>query len=523
MSAAAPDERVQQLNQLANAALQVGDIDAARGHIGAIFAIHPHAQVACWLASLEYQSGRLPEAIEWLDRTDALTPGEALRQRAQLLRGLVHGTRHEYDEAIRLLHPLKGALAYGALGRCYAALHDFPAALAVFEKLPAGDPDTRAMLARALVATGQHERGEAMLAELAAPGGEERAWNTMWLGMSLIQRGQSNEAMRRMLALAQDPDTSQPACAILADLALRSNALDLARQMLPADLRTNWAHAWTVHSITSLGLLRRQYGIAPFARRAHPHPGTPLGVSCQSLAYYGRFAHQLGDYLFMRWMADRYELTLETPDWVGHHVFELDDPLCEPGRTPVRRRFEWIDREVGARGVQALVGRDFFSPGFYDPLPTNFSARAREVLRFRPQWTALLAPCMDMLRTRGATVVALHLRLTDRSAESVSVQWYLDWLRAVWPQLDRPVLYLASDDLAAVADHFREFNLVCHDDLPVHATGVEWLQDFYILSQADAVALSVGDFAVLACMLNPRAKVVMRPHFPSGRLAQFRF
>ncbi len=523
MSEATPGGHIKQLNDAANAALLRGDIDAARIHITAIFAVHPHAQVACWLASLEYQSNRLSEAIDWLDRSTSLNPSEELRQRVQLLRGLVHGNRKEYDEAIALLHPLQGAVAHSALGRCYASLHDFPAALAMFEKLAVDDPDTRGMHARALLATGQYARGEAMLAELTLPGSEERAWHTMWLGMSLIQRGQNAEAIRRMLPLAQDPDTSQPACAILADLALRSDALDLARQMLPAGLRTTWAHAWTVHSITSLGLLRRQYGIAPFARRAHPHPGTPLGVSCQSLAYYGRFAHQLGDYLFMRWMADRYELTLETPDWVGQHIFELDDPLCQPGRTPVRRRFDWIDREVGARGVQALVGRDFFSPSFYDPLPTNFSARAREVLRFRPQWTPLLAPCMEMLRTRGATVVALHLRLTDRSAESVSVQWYLDWLRAVWPQLDRPVLYLASDDLAAVAGHFREFNLVCHDDLPVQATGVEWLQDFYILSQADAVALSVGDFAVLACMLNPNAKVVMRPHFPSGRLAQFRF
>ena len=516
-------ERIQQLNQEANAALERGEIDTARIHISAIYAIYPQAQVACWLASLEYQCNRLPEAIEWLDRTATLNPNEEIRQRAQLLRGLVHGSRHEYDEAIRLLHPLTGAIAYSALGRCYAAINDYPAALAVFEKLPPGDPDTRGMLARALVATGQHERGEAMLAELAGPGGEERAWNAMWLGMSLIQRGQTDEAVRQMIHLSHDPETAQPACAILADLALRSDALELSRQMLPADLRTNWAHAWTVHSITSLSLLRRQYGIAPFERRAHPHPKTPLGVSCESLAYYGRFAHQLGDYLFMRWMADRYELTLETPDWVGHHIFELDDPQADAPRTPVKRRFDWIDREVGARGVQALVGRDFFSPGFYDPLPTNFTLRARQILRIRPQWAPLLDPCMELLRSRGDTVVAIHLRLTDRATESVAVEWYLDWLRALWPQLERPVLYLASDDPAAVAGHFRDFNMVCHDDLPVRAEGVEWLQDFYILSQADAVAISVGDFAVLACMLNPHAKVVMRPHFPSGRLAQFRF
>ena len=515
--------QLQHLNDAANAAIGAGDLAAARASITAMLALTPQdTRIVCWLANLEFQCHRLDQAQAWLDRVAQLQPPPEVQERARMLQGVLYGARHQYDEAIATLQGMQGPQVAALLGRCYSALHEFPAALAMFERCPA-DPAIAAGHARALLATGQYERGEAMLLRLAGAEGDERHWSTLWLGLSLMDRECWGQVTATMVPLAEDPETTLPALAVLAEMALRHGDLELCERLLPPNARSNWAHAWVVQSVCAMRKLQHSHGIAPFARRVHPYPDSPLGMTCSSLRYYGRFAHQLGDYLFLRSMADQYGVTLETPDWVGHYIFELDDPLPSGPRTPVRRRFDWIARQAGASGVQALLGRDFFSPGFDDPLPSAFVGRAREVLRIRPEWETLLAPAMACLHARGRTVVALHLRLTDRASDGVELGWYLEWLRALWPQLDQPVLYLASDDIDAVAPHFRDFNLVCLNDLPFDGPGVQWLADFHILSQADIVAISVGDFALMASMLNSRARLVMRPLPDGSGLGEYRF
>jgi len=98
-------------------------------------------------------------------------------------------------------------------------------------------------------------------------------------------------------------------------------------------------------------------------RRPHPYPGSDIGVSLGSLGYYGRFGHQLMEYLFLRCQAERAGIPMETPEWVGHYVFELDDPLPTGRRVQVKRPALWIEEQVAAEGAHILTGRDFFEVG----------------------------------------------------------------------------------------------------------------------------------------------------------------
>ncbi|MFP3700690.1 hypothetical protein SB758_35020, partial [Burkholderia sp. SIMBA_013] len=77
--------------------------------------------------------------------------------------------------------------------------------------------------------------------------------------------------------------------------------------------------------------------------------------------------------------------------------------------------------------------------------------------------------------------------------------WYVDWLRAWWPRLDRPVLYVASDDVAAVRHAFAEFHPLTRADVVEEWAGLDFLQDFHVLMNADVVGTSAASgFSVLA-------------------------
>jgi hypothetical protein len=127
------------------------------------------------------------------------------------------------------------------------------------------------------------------------------------------------------------------------------------------------------------------------------------------------------------------------------------------------------------------------------------------------------------LRSRGRTLVAIHLRRGDFAGGRFWVApeaWYLDWLASVWPALDRPVLYVATDD-AAVIRQFAAYAPLRDSDLAVPLPGAEFLIDHRMLSSADLLAVSNSSFSVSAAMLNSRAVATVRPDRGAGGLRPF--
>jgi tetratricopeptide (TPR) repeat protein len=263
----------------------------------------------------------------------------------------------------------------------------------------------------------------------------------------------------------------------------------------------------------AVNLLSRRYGPPPA-----PAPRAEAGRRLAStlLGRHGRFGNQLLQYGVLRLYAARHGLTLEAPPWPGRHLYGLDDPLPGPAlpRLP--------EREVEARVIASLSGAGGETPADRDVTAyfcgdIGFLAPHREAFRgfftlapqIRPWADALTA----RLRAAGGTVAAVHIRRGDFGWGpfwTAPESWYLRWLEAVWPGLDRPVLYVATDDPRCLSA-FAAYRPLCAPDLAEPIPGAEFLTDFHVLCEADLVAVSNSSFSFVATMLNRRAQSFVRP------------
>ena len=335
----------------------------------------------------------------------------------------------------------------------------------------------------------------------------------------LIARGQLAEAekvVRRIVATVPDYSAAQFA---LGDILERTERADEALKVYE-DISTHHPGMGLSFSRRAMLLLRRQFGAPPppRARKAGP------AVSCGKLGFSGRFANQLLQYAVTRLYAERHGIEAEFPDWIGRDLYLIDDPVVSAVLPSVTEQDTDIMAAVAGDPATALAGRDFqgFFCGHTGPLNT-LRAQARAFFRPRPAIAARLEEWRRTLPPHG-TLVALHLRRGDFVGHDqfwiAPVAWYLAWLETAWPELDRPLLYIATDDPALVAT-FARYSPITAADLGRPLAGAEFLSDFHILTQADRLAISNSTFSFVAAMLNENASHFLRPEKDAGRLAVF--
>lgn len=271
----------------------------------------------------------------------------------------------------------------------------------------------------------------------------------------------------------------------------------------------------------ALLLFRLAFGSAPAPEST---PSGAARVTMSTLGINGRFGNQLLQYGFLRMYGTEHGLSIEAPDWIGRELFDLNDPLYT-GNLPLVRESEVdlvasLNREV----AQVWQNADLWG---YCCYPTGGLRRYRDQFQglFRPgrRVAPLVAIAEKRLRDRAGAVVAVHLRRGDFGNGRywiASSAWYAEWLDALWQTLDRPVLYVATDDAAIVAELAR-YRPVTAADLAVSIPGAEFYLDFHMLSAADALAISNSTFSFVAAMLNRRARVFMRPDRDGRRLVAF--
>ncbi|MCM8738506.1 glycosyltransferase [Azospirillum sp. A1-3] len=414
--------------------------------------LHPQAPAARFnVGSLLVESGRYAEAFETLRATLALQPA--------------------YPNALRLLGSAaqrlgRKAMAYGILE------HGLRLA-----------PDNTGL--------------NALFAEVA---------------LEIGRAGEAARYARRSLALAPDLFEAQVALAGALDIDDAPGRHDDALHWWDRAIRCNpgRADAFTGRTVT---LLTRALGPPPV-----PRPAGQDGHRLASTLFgrHGRFGNQILQYGVLRLYADRHGLTLEVPKWPGRHLYGLDDPL--PG-TPLPALPEAEGEGVV---VAALAGGDapvladrdvtgYFcgGTGFLSARRDSFRAFFTPAAPLRPHADAIAA----RLRASGGTIVALHLRRGDFGWGRFWIApeaWYLRWLEEVWPGLDRPVLYIATDDPACLTA-FAPYRPLCARDLAEPIQGAEFFTDFHALCVADVVAISNSSFSFTASMLNRTAKAFHRP------------
>lgn len=482
------------------------------------------------LSLLLRQDDRIEEALACLRQALALQPDfvPALMSLGNTLLelGEMAGAAAALEQAISLSPGLPEL--WFNLGNLRYRLADLDGALVCYRRsAQLGLAGARARVVAVLMDQGRDAEAEAAMLSYLPLDGTDVSSCLEHLHLLLVRGGRQAEARANFtwletapLAGRVYPVECRTALAAL-DLADGDAAAAFARL---EDLRSDNCWMFTIRSLAALERTRRQQNWH-WQRPANPDPVRPR-LTSSTLGNRGRFAHNVLEYVLLRLYAEKHGCVLETPDWVGGAYFELDDPAPSGPLPPwpfCRRALNGF--VTGARQGQPIIDRDALSPLFLFDYPLEFRDRVRSWLRPRPQWAPWIDPPVAALRAVGNTVVAIHIRRGDflRFGYPITeTQSYVDWLRDLWPTLDKPVLYLASDDIPAVRAAFREFRPVTLHDAGPAWPGLEFLQDFHMLTQADIVGVSAASgFSQLAARLNDRARLCVEPDMETGGIKTF--
>lgn len=259
------------------------------------------------------------------------------------------------------------------------------------------------------------------------------------------------------------------------------------------------------------------WGDALFVRRRE--------LAMTTLGQNGRLANQLFQYAFVKLQAARHGLTPMLPPWVGNALFGADD--APPRRAlPVVRQTSPVAAEGAVAGSATPVrnvdlwGYFQYHTSYYAPDRAAFRALFQPV----PAVKAPLDAAISRLMAGKKTLVALHLRRGDYGYGHFFIapsQWYRDWLAAIWPTLADPLLYIASDEAHAVLADFADYAPASRADLGNLDLPLDDYADFYVLTRADALAISNSSFSFAAAMLNTTATAFMRPRLGQAKLIPF--
>jgi hypothetical protein len=253
-------------------------------------------------------------------------------------------------------------------------------------------------------------------------------------------------------------------------------------------------------------------------------------VTMSSLGTNGRFANQLFQYAYVKLYALRHGLNAVIPAWDGRQLFGLDDPFCKGTTLPELRfgAFTDDDRLLWDMDDPPI---DIDLWGYFQEIPKCWEQHRsllRRMFTLSKEFDGGIdAWLRDVTLGGQRTLVAVHVRRADyRDYQRpdqpwfwlVPEQWYLAWLRAIWPTLREPLLYVATDEPDAILPIFREFT-------PISATLVATVQalpdhirDFEILRRADWLAICNSSFSRMASIL---ARSTQKCFYPSFQIQGF--
>ena len=333
---------------------------------------------------------------------------------------------------------------------------------------------------------------------------EAKIRGTMYAGLGLMllpeeEQPAAREALRRHTIFDNSPTE------MLYEAIVSGNELAIGHAY------NNWPHRFgQFSSIASMFYLKRllaREGVTVVRRAPAPVNET---LSVRSLTSYGRLAHTLYNYLVAYFYCRHAGLTLETPEWQGHYIFELDEPLHreheswrEISDTDALKDFT----ATGQDPAESYAGADIFSP-HGATLREDRRTESHQRLQYRPIFHRLFAPQMAALKGRGATLVAVHLRYGDMVGNEamwgqINIESCIQKLREIWPTLDRPLLYVASDDPQKAKESFAAFSPMTLEDLPASQPMLEHLVDFYVIGHAQVVFTTRGSYGRVAAAVAP--------------------
>lgn len=239
----------------------------------------------------------------------------------------------------------------------------------------------------------------------------------------------------------------------------------------------------------------------------------------------GNWGNEVFWYMFGKTYSGRHGLEFQVDAWAGNTLIAANDP-------PLTRVLPDVHEKVvhGVHDTRIPHGpplADVNVTGYFQYHTSYYApdrGRIREWFRPAPAKEAVLGPAWQRLRTRGRTAVGIHIRRRDYGFSYFSrtpTRWYLEQLDRLWPTLDAPFLYVASDALEEVLPHFARFTPATAADLGPPFETHDFYRDFYALQHCEVLLIPNSTFSFSASMLNDRLQRAYRSHIPSRGFVPF--
>jgi hypothetical protein len=255
-------------------------------------------------------------------------------------------------------------------------------------------------------------------------------------------------------------------------------------------------------------------------------------VAMTSLGHNGQFANQLFQYAFLKLYALRHGVTATMPEWRGKYLYELDDPPLAGLALPELKFLAHLNVESELWDVEEPpVGVNV--RGYFQETPACWR-KHRQLLRRLFQLPSPIASAIEAWRasvTHGGqrALVAIHVRRGDYRKlpadnmwlRMVPEEWYLAWLRTIWPTLRDPLLFVATDEPDAIRPIFNEFETVSATFAEAAQLLPNFLRDFEILRRADCLAMCNSSFSRMAAILAHPAQKCFLPTFQTKRFVPY--
>ena len=258
-------------------------------------------------------------------------------------------------------------------------------------------------------------------------------------------------------------------------------------------------------------------------------PGGKDAISMTALGRTGRFGNQLFQYAFLKLYALRNGLTLKVPPWQGEELFGLSDSRSREGELH-ELAFEAFDNDDVVLWEMDDPPRNVNFFGFFQEFPVSFKphrAFLRRLFSLHDSKTrGILEDARNRLRSQGRTLVVVHIRRGDYvkldtpETRIVPVAWYRDLLTTLLPQLDNPVVAVATDGGTSIRDQFADFPLLAADYFSAPGL-VEFWPDFFALREADVQLLCNSSFSRMAALLAEGGQRCFLPDFGEGRFIAY--
>jgi hypothetical protein len=214
-----------------------------------------------------------------------------------------------------------------------------------------------------------------------------------------------------------------------------------------------------------------------------PVAQTPEPPLIQLTQFMGRFGNQVGQYSLARSMADKLNVKLETPDWIGRKIFTgVDGPITVPNKN-----LKVLPQEAIPTQVNAAFYGYYQYQGAFDQMS---QAKLRSWLTVRPELMALCPKPRPYY-------IACHVRKGDyvKHQDVYAVVENICFKNALkqYGYDEADVIWLTEEDP--------------QPGTKLMPAGMDFMYDFMILMQADVVFRSNSTFSFWGAALGGCQKV----------------